>query len=62
MTDPLLTVQDVAEQLRCSPKTVRIMFARGEIRASSTRVGWRTTQTDLDAYLNSTSNRPRRNK
>lgn len=60
MTSRKLTVEDIAADLGCSPKTVRAMCQDGDLRASKTRVGWRITEADYAAYLNRTSNRPRK--
>lgn len=52
MPDELLTVAEVAEELRLVPQTVRNMIDRGELpalRVGSRRV--RIARADLDAFL-----------
>lgn len=50
MTDPLLTVDQVAELLAVDPETVRREVRRGRLVASKIGRRLRVDQVDLDAY------------
>ncbi len=61
MAEPLLTIPEVAERLRVSPRTVLDWLQTGQLRGyrpGGTRVGWRVSERDLQAFLDSTANRP----
>jgi excisionase family DNA binding protein len=48
-----LTVQQVAERLQVTPKTVRVWIGRGELPAldlGGRRTGYRIARADLDAF------------
>lgn len=47
----LLTVGEVATELRVSPTTVRRLIRRGELRAHALGAQYRVTRADLDAFL-----------
>lgn len=50
----LLTVQEVAQQLRASPDTVRRWLRQGRlhgVRPGGDRLGYRIRQSDLDRFL-----------
>jgi excisionase family DNA binding protein len=47
--EPLLTVAEVAAELRFSVKTVRRMIVRGDLPARRIGRQWRVRRTDLDA-------------
>lgn len=47
----LLTVGDVADELRVSPTTVRRLIRRGELRAHALGSQYRITREDLDTFL-----------
>lgn len=47
----LLTVGDVADELRVSPTTVRRLIRRGELRAHALGAQYRITRKDLDTFL-----------
>jgi excisionase family DNA binding protein len=52
--DPLLTVQEVAQQLRLNPATVRLWLKRGVLRGhllSSDRAGWRIPASEVRRVL-----------
>lgn len=52
----LLTVPEVAEALRCSPRFVTDELRRKNLRGSKTGAGWRVNVTDLDVYLDAKAN------
>lgn len=52
--DRLLTVTEVAEQLRVDPETVRRMLRAGRLKGSmpvSPRAGWRIPQSEVERIL-----------
>lgn len=51
MSDPLLTANEVAEQLRVSTMTVYRLVRRGELPAVRVGRNYRIRQHDLAAYL-----------
>lgn len=54
-TDKLLTIEEVAEILRVSTRTVVRYIESGRLKASKIGV-WRIKQSDVDAFLEKTSN------
>jgi excisionase family DNA binding protein len=54
-TDKLLTIEEVAEILRVSTRTIVRYIEAGKLKASKIGV-WRIKQSDLDAFLEKTSN------
>jgi len=54
-TDKLLTIEEVAEILRVSTRTIVRYIESGKLKASKIGV-WRIKQSDLDAFLEKTSN------
>jgi excisionase family DNA binding protein len=52
-TRDYLTVQEVSDELRVTPNTVRIWLRAGDLPGSylSDRAGWRILREDLDAYV-----------
>ncbi len=46
----VFTVEEVANQLRVNPRTVRSWIASGELIALDVGREYRITQTDLDAF------------
>lgn len=55
-----MTLQDAADRLRCSVKTIRRRIASGELRASRYGRGlWEIREEDVDAYLDAVATRPR---
>lgn len=51
----LLTVGDVASELRVSRSTVHRLIRRGELRAHALGAQYRITRADLTAYLRAAS-------
>lgn len=51
----LLTVGDVASELRVSRSTVHRLIRRGELRAHALGAQYRITRADLAAYLRAAS-------
>ncbi len=54
-TDKLLTIEEVAEILRVSTRTVIRYIDSGKLKASKIGV-WRIKQSDVDMFLEKTSN------
>lgn len=65
MSDPiekLFTIEEIAEILRVSTRSVNRYIESGRLKASKIGV-WRIKQSDLDAFLEHTSNiKPKRKK
>ncbi len=58
----MLTIEDVADQLKVSVMTVRRMVGRGEIPAYAIGGQWRFKEAEVQAYIDSqrvTPNRPK---
>ena len=51
MTGQLLTIQETAEMLRCSPRTVRRRIASGELPAFRDRALVRLRHDDVAGYI-----------
>lgn len=49
--EKIYTVNEVAEILRYTPRTIRQMIADGELDAFQVRSEWRITQSALDAII-----------
>lgn len=60
-TDKLLTIEEVAEALRVSTRTVIRYIESGKLKASKIGV-WRIKQSDVDVFLEKTSNLNGNNK
>ena len=54
-TDKLLNIEEVAEVLRVSTRTVIRYIESGKLKASKIGV-WRIKQSDVDMFLEDTSN------
>ncbi len=55
----LLTIDEVAEVLRVSVRTVTRYIEQGRLKASKIGV-WRIKRSDLDRFLEESSNAPKR--
>ena len=51
MAEQQLTVEEVAEELRIHPETVRQWIRNGELDAFDTGRGYRISRTDLDDFI-----------
>ena len=51
MPETLLTIEQVAEQLQVSTRTVRRLMDRDEIKGFMIGKRWRFTQSEVDAYV-----------
>jgi len=60
-TDKLLTIEEVAEVLRVSTRTVIRYIESEKLKASKIGV-WRIKQSDVDVFLENTSNLNGNNK
>lgn len=59
--DKLFTIEEVAELLRVSPRTVTRYIETGKLKAS--KIGfWRISRKDLQEFLENTSNLKKSNK
>ncbi|WP_027132838.1 helix-turn-helix domain-containing protein [Geminicoccus roseus] len=57
LTQPLLTVREVAEMLKLKESTIRQMIISGRLRAIKFGREWRVTRDDLEACLNAHATR-----
>ena len=57
--DKLLTIEEVAKILRVSSRSVNRYIESGRLKASKLGV-WRIKQSDLDRFLEETSNQKRK--
>ena len=58
-TDKFLTIEEVAKILRVSTRSVNRYIVSGKLKAS--KIGWwRIKQSDLDKFLEETSNQKRK--
>lgn len=51
MAEQVLTVDEVAAELRVSPQTVRKLIDNGELKAFRVGGQWRIKRKDLDRYI-----------
>ena len=51
MQDKMLSVEEVAGELRVNPETVRVWIRTGELVAFSIGKGYRISRTDLDDFI-----------
>lgn len=59
--DKLLTIEEVADILRVSERSVNRYIVSGKLKAS--KIGWwRIKQSDLDRFLEETSNQKNKRK
>ena len=56
MSAPLLTVDEVAAQLRCGPWVVKQRLRAGELEGSKPAGKWLVSQESVDAWLEATRN------
>jgi excisionase family DNA binding protein len=62
MTDEMLTVEDVATELRVHPETVRQWIRDGELIAIDISKEYRILRSDLNAFLSARRGRVKRRK
>jgi excisionase family DNA binding protein len=62
MPEKQLTVEEVAEELRVHPETVRQWIREGELDAFDTGRGYRISRKDLDDFMQSRKTGRRRKK
>jgi excisionase family DNA binding protein len=54
----LMTIAEVANMLKVTPRTVGGWIRSGDLRAVKAGKDWRIAQIDLEAFLNAHANRP----
>lgn len=57
LTEPLMTVRDVAEMLKLKESTIRQMITSGKLRAIKFGREWRVIRKDLEACLEAHASR-----
>ena len=57
LTDPLMTVREVAEKLKVKESTVRSYIRDKQLRAIKLGKDWRISVEDLDAFVEEHANR-----
>ena len=57
LSQPLMTVHEVAEQLKVKEATVRTWIRDRQLRAIKFGKDWRVTVADLEAFLNERANK-----
>ncbi len=62
MSEKMLTVEEVAEELRVHPETVRQWIRNGELIALDISKEYRILRSDLDAFLAQRRGRRKRRK
>ena len=62
MTEKMLTVEEIAEELRVHPETVRQWIRDGELVALDISKEYRILRSDLDAFLAQRRGRRKRHK
>ena len=62
MPEQQLTVEEVAEELRVHPETVRQWIRQGELDAFDTGRGYRISRKDLDGFVEKRKTGKRRKK
>lgn len=62
MVEKQLTVEEVAEELRVHPETVRQWIREGELDAFDTGRGYRISRKDLDDFIQRRKTSKRRGK
>jgi excisionase family DNA binding protein len=62
MAEKQLTVEEVAEELRVHPETVRQWIREGELDAFDTGRGYRVSRKDLDDFIQRRKTSKRRGK
>lgn len=55
----LLTIPEVAQEMRCGETVVKKLIASGTLRASKVAGKWLIERADMTAYVAAQSNRPK---
>ncbi|MAO90305.1 MAG: excisionase [Rhodospirillaceae bacterium] len=58
LSQPLLTLHEVADLLKVKEATVRAWIHDADLRAIKFGREWRVSQKDLEAFLNAHANKP----
>ena len=58
ISEPLLTLHEVADLLKMKEATIRHWIHEGSLRAMKFGKEWRVAQRDLDDFLDAHANRP----
>jgi len=59
--EPLLTVQEVADRMKVTPRTVGDWIRHDKLRAIKVGRDWRVSVKDLETFANAHANIPNRN-
>lgn len=59
--EPLLTVQEVADRMKVTPRTVGDWIRHDKLRAIKVGRDWRVSVKDLETFANAHANIPTRN-
>lgn len=59
--EPLLTVQEVADRMKVTPRTVGDWIRHDKLRAIKVGRDWRVSVKDLESFANAHANIPNRN-
>jgi excisionase family DNA binding protein len=64
MPDKMFSVEEIADELRVNPETVRVWIRSGELVAYSLGKGYRISRADLDDFIKRrrTDNKKRRDE
>jgi len=57
MSDPILTIKDVAHYLKVNERTIYRLAANGELPGFKVGNSWRFKQSELEQYITSQHNR-----
>lgn len=57
MSDPILTIKDVADYLKVNERTIYRLAASGELPGFKVGNSWRFKQSELEHYISSQHNR-----
>lgn len=62
MTDPILTIKDVADYLKVNERTIYRLAASGELPGFKVGNSWRFKQSELEQYIAAQHNRTTTNE
>jgi excisionase family DNA binding protein len=62
MSDPILTIKDVADYLKVNERTIYRLAASGELPGFKVGNSWRFKQSELEQYITAQHNRANANQ